>query len=365
MTPEFQVIIQCFFYTAFAQFYKCKNSYVELQRLNKTLIGPLPIYENKKEKYAYEERVTFRCPPGYHLSAASLQFYGEAIYTVCLIEGLWSHPWPSCRGVNENVTCENEYMINPSNHRLKPSENEVRAMYSDHRLLYPHQFTIKFHCPKDMTLLNTNGLSVMVSSCGDNGVWTREWPMCQGNICPYFSITNGNVTESYSKRSVGLTLNITCESGYYLWGKNTTECLSSLKWSSVAECIPMETFKRYCEKKRATMRISIENGTLIPYCQITPLATAKSSIGIVGISVIIVLVILCLLVGAFLIVRRHRQQILQTVNLQNSEHNNYNETNCLVLPSYEEVQKIKYDMPPSFEEIFGSEEKRKKKMKIS
>ena len=69
-----------------------------MSKFNKTIIGPLPIYKNKKEKYRYEERVTFRCPLGYQLNSISLKYYGKEAYTVCLIDGTWSYPWPSCRG---------------------------------------------------------------------------------------------------------------------------------------------------------------------------------------------------------------------------------------------------------------------------
>ena len=96
---------------------------------------------------------------------------------------------------------------------------------------------------------------------------------------------------------------------------------------------------------------------LFNYVELKHLRVSKSYVGTVGISVIIVFVVLCLLVGATFIVRKHRQQILRSVHLQivTPVRYNHNETVGLVLPSYEEVQKIKSNPPPTFEEIFGLE----------
>lgn len=329
---------------------KCQNEYRYVMTIKygrKARVNP------DREVYFPEDVVRFKCPAGYHFQSPYYRAHQE-MWIQCLKGHHWLENWPICRGPLENVTCENEYYNaeRHGRHWQNQTVNEFHALYSPRRSHYRYGETLRFKCPPYSKIYRTSGLTVMTTRCLENTKWSKEWPMCKGRTCQSLYVKNGEFNDKHKKLSVGITLHIKCDPGYYLWGPNKTTCLSNLAWSGApAECVTLREFKSNCEKDNKVMRYSDH-----PWCfqyerTLTPSNHYKIA---VGISVPMAIGFIIFIVTASLYVKHQRIKMArERASYIRQEHRH----NCLLksLPSYDEaIKSIPSTPPPTFEETFSA-----------
>ena len=88
-------------------------------------------------------------------------------------------------GPTENVSCLNEYEHThiTSKSWLNPTPNIKHALYNPVQVIYRFGHKLTFRCSVGLSLYRTKFLSVMTTTCKEDGDWTQEWPMCKGRKC--------------------------------------------------------------------------------------------------------------------------------------------------------------------------------------
>lgn len=167
----FDIVIT--FTTYFAHVYLNLETTLNLPPLN---LPPLIILK----PWVIWSRKVFRTPVYLALYCIHVIFYSSVIV---------SNPVLALVGSSENVTCVNEYTSTTQMGKswLNPTSNHFHAIYEMHRREYFTWETLQFSCLPGTSLLHTNGLTVMQTTClaeADNkkGRWSKEWPMCKGIV---------------------------------------------------------------------------------------------------------------------------------------------------------------------------------------
>lgn len=338
---------------------KCKNEYRDVLKIK---YGRQARVIPDRDVYYPDDVLRFVCPKGFKFQSSYYQrFKGMWITCLRVFEGFhrWDEHWPICRGPLENVTCENEYFTAAAHGRHWQNEtvNEFHALYSPMQAKYRYGQTLRFKCPLNSQIHRTSGLTVMTTSCSEDAKWSQEWPMCKGRTCPYMYIKNGIINDKHKKLSPGITLDIKCKRGFYLWGPNHTTCLSTLRWSGPPQdCVTLRQFRKNCESKKKIMRIRHIGFRAQPYCYYIPIVpTTSNQIIAVGISIPMVVGFIIFIAAASCYVRKQRIKFARERELYLRQEQRKNLI-LKTLPSYEEVIKSKPTCPPpTFEEIFDVE----------
>uniref|UniRef100_A0A670IAB3 Sushi domain-containing protein n=1 Tax=Podarcis muralis TaxID=64176 RepID=A0A670IAB3_PODMU len=152
------------------------------------------------EQYTSGKIVKYSCDPGYVLIGRA------TIY--CTASGVWNFLTANC-------------MLHYLNGRITRSKGQVKPTE-----------TITFECDPGYILKGNHTIQ-----CQFDSTWDSPTPICvrETRCQPPAKIENGN--HSHHELSVftsGMSVNYTCEPGYFLTGRANVHCTASGTWSSSA-----------------------------------------------------------------------------------------------------------------------------------
>uniref|UniRef100_A0A2K5CJH2 Complement receptor type 2 n=1 Tax=Aotus nancymaae TaxID=37293 RepID=A0A2K5CJH2_AOTNA len=167
------------------------------------------------------------------------------------VTGTWDKPAPICEYYNKYSTCPEP--IVPGGYKIRGS-----------RPSYHHGDFVTFTCKANFSM---NGNKTVW--CQANKKWgPTRLPTCESDFpleCPALPmIRNGHHTrENVRSIAPGLSVTYSCESGYFLVGEKTINCLSSGEWSAVpptceeARCKPLGRFPNGKVQEPPILRVGV------------------------------------------------------------------------------------------------------------
>ncbi|XP_065447088.1 complement receptor type 1-like [Chrysemys picta bellii] len=153
--------------------------------------------------YSYKDSVTFECDPGYTMKGHSL--------SQCQTDDTWDPPLPVC----EPATCVSPELENGRTNGVQPA--------------YRPRDIVVFECDPGYTLSGSPE-----TQCQDDGRWDPPVPVCERMLqCSSPpAITNGNPSvQASAVFTTGMSVNYSCEPGYFLTGQASIYCTASGTWS--------------------------------------------------------------------------------------------------------------------------------------
>nr|XP_028590238.1 complement receptor type 2-like isoform X2 [Podarcis muralis] len=170
------------------------------------------------EDFPYGSSVTYRCDPDYFLTGAA------TIH--CLSSGTWDQSVPHCKSRQHStsiplseIQCQQPTKIQNGDH----SHQELSVFTSG--------MSVNYTCEPGYSL---RGEATIY--CTPSGKWSAPAPHCKKIQCrPPPSIQNGiHSNEGSSVFTNGMFVKYTCEPGYSLTGEGTIYCTTSGTWSAPA-----------------------------------------------------------------------------------------------------------------------------------
>ncbi|XP_017381006.1 complement receptor type 2 isoform X1 [Cebus imitator] len=215
--------------------------------------GPPPPIRNGRIS-AHSTPVSVGTVVRYTCSTSAFRLIGEKTMfciTKDKVTGTWDKPAPICEYYNKYSTCPEP--IVPGGYKSK-----------GFRPSYHHGDFVTFTCKANFSM---NGNKTVW--CQANKKWgPTRLPTCESDFpleCPALPmIRNGHHTrENVSSIAPGLSVTYSCESGYFLIGEKTINCLSSGEWSAVpptceeARCKPLGRFPNGKVKEPPILRVGV------------------------------------------------------------------------------------------------------------
>ncbi|XP_074165140.1 complement receptor type 2 isoform X2 [Sminthopsis crassicaudata] len=201
------------------------------------LCPPPPVIENGKYTGSSTDAVPFGTRVIYECNAdpergRTFNLIGErTLQCISKQEGIgtWSAAAPRCELSASSVQCLHPTV--PNGHKI--SEQRAPYLLND---------TVVFQCDAGFTLRGSSQIR-----CSSNGTWDPEVPACEKECPPPPQISHGQHTgQERDYFAPGMSVNYTCDPGYWLLGNKSICCMSSGVWSlsapqcEEASCEPIE-----------------------------------------------------------------------------------------------------------------------------
>ncbi|XP_075052292.1 complement component receptor 1-like protein isoform X3 [Mixophyes fleayi] len=178
-----------------------------------------------KEEYHFQDAVKYEC----NGPNAVIEFDSSVF---CMEDGEWSSGHPDCIEVN----CDSP---NISNSR------KLSGFVGPYTL----NSMVRLECVEGFIM---NGSSSIV--CNIDSEWMPSPPICERGFCPVPKLLNGNIKKTTQGYGVGVSIQLECNSRYFLRGKNKVKCEKDFQWHPE---IPI------CEKKKGCSSPRINNGKVV------------------------------------------------------------------------------------------------------
>ncbi|XP_075052291.1 complement component receptor 1-like protein isoform X2 [Mixophyes fleayi] len=154
-----------------------------------------------KEEYHFQDAVKYEC----NGPNAVIEFDSSVF---CMEDGEWSSGHPDCIEVN----CDSP---NISNSR------KLSGFVGPYTL----NSMVRLECVEGFIM---NGSSSIV--CNIDSEWMPSPPICERGFCPVPKLLNGNIKKTTQGYGVGVSIQLECNSRYFLRGKNKVKCEKDFQW---------------------------------------------------------------------------------------------------------------------------------------
>uniref|UniRef100_A0A8C2X8M0 Sushi, von Willebrand factor type A, EGF and pentraxin domain-containing protein 1 n=1 Tax=Cyclopterus lumpus TaxID=8103 RepID=A0A8C2X8M0_CYCLU len=165
-----------------------------------------------------------------YICNAGLQLVGPKAL-ICLANGTWSLPAPTCEGTDE-----------------RPASLSLKSIFVEHNLNAGH--AVEFQCDKGYNLV---GDSLVV--CMGGNTWSSSFPTCQRE--KHKPLTHACRTqEAYGSQQVfpvGQSVRVTCPKGQQVKGSGTITCRADQTWSPISSV---------CERVSCGPPLHVANGVV-------------------------------------------------------------------------------------------------------
>lgn len=173
--------------------------------------------------YKQGESAEVVCDDGFTLAGN-----GSNGILTCQVSGSWSAAIPAC----EKILCPTPEIVN--NSRIEFVQPESRSSYEEEEIeiddlqpVYAFGTIIKYVCDSGYRLVGE-----MENMCTLDGTWSEPFPKCELIHCT--SLIVPNAVLSTKATSFGTVVNVTCKSGYEIFGEAVLTCQASGLWSGIA-----------------------------------------------------------------------------------------------------------------------------------
>ncbi|XP_053560654.1 C4b-binding protein alpha chain [Bombina bombina] len=177
--------------------------------------------------FLFGSRATYYCNEGYRMLSSRT-------YRDCTADGTWSNADPVC----EVVICS-------------PPDSIPDGAYNPVKDEYFYLDSVVYSCSKNLALVGASTIS-----CGSEGTWSPDIPICKVVSCPSPNIPNADRMSGFvGPYILNSGVSFKCKVGFYINGSSISTCNIDSHWEPpLPECLPVT----------CTLPESISNGTYTP-----------------------------------------------------------------------------------------------------